>query len=90
MGGQPATRATSSEGRWEYTLYARSAGVPFIHALDTTRMLAYCIDLPLTLGPTAQMELRLELGDDGRSLTVRRGRESLATVDTQSFAVRRG
>jgi len=88
MGGQPATRATSSEGRWEYTLYARSAGVPFIHALDTARMLAYCIDLPLTLDPQAQMELRLRLRDRGRELVVRQAGEPVATMSTESFVAR--
>lgn len=85
MRGQPATRATSSDGRWAYTLYARQKDVPFVHALDTERRLAYCIDLPVKLGQQMQMQLRLEL-NDGR-LTIRNGRTSLAVVDTRTFVV---
>jgi len=88
MGGQPATRATSSDGRWAYTLYARSTRVPFIHALDTARRLAYCIDLPLTLDTQAQMELRLRLRDGGRKLVVRQAGAPLATMSTESFVAR--
>ena len=59
MRGEPATRATSADGRWAYTLYATQKHAPFIHALDTARRLAYCIDLPLRLDRGAQMQLRL-------------------------------
>ena len=88
MGGQPATRATSSDGRWAYTLYARSTRVPFIHALDTARRLAYCIDLPLTLDPQAQMELRLRLRNGGRELVVRQAGAPVATMSTESLVAR--
>ena len=46
MGGEPVTRASSSDGRWAYTLYARAKHEPFIHALDTEKKEAYCIGLP--------------------------------------------
>ena len=59
MGGQPATRATTPDGRWAYTLYARAKGKPFVHALDTARRQAFCIDLPLRLAEQEQMRLRL-------------------------------
>jgi len=90
MGGQPVTRATSSGGRWAYTLYARAEGEPFVHALDTVRREAFCIDLPLRLGQARQMELRLRLASDGRTLSVVRNRTSVAEIDTESFDVRRG
>ena len=87
MGGQPVTRATTPGGRWAYTLYARVKGKPFVHALDTARRQAFCIDLPLKLGEAAQMRLRLRLRSD--ALTVRLGKEQLATVNARSFVVHR-
>jgi len=89
MGGEPVTRATSPDGRWAYTLYARQKREPFVHALDTVRREAFCIDLPFRLPQPKQMELRLKLTDRGGSLSVRQGRTSLAAIDTRSFAVRR-
>jgi hypothetical protein len=44
MTGAPVTRATSPDGRWAYTLYS-SEPHPFVHALDTERRTAVCIDL---------------------------------------------
>jgi hypothetical protein len=44
MTGMPVTRATSADGRWAYTLY-NSSPHPFVHALDTERRTAVCIDL---------------------------------------------
>jgi hypothetical protein len=85
MGGEPVTRASSPEGRWAYTLYARRNDEPFVHALDTSRREAYCIDLPLDLAFDRQWQLRMRLGDG--SLAVRLGREHLATVDTRSWKV---
>ena len=46
MQGFPMTRAMSADGRWAYTLYDRGGEAPFIHALDTERRTAACIDLP--------------------------------------------
>ena len=85
MGGQPVTRVTTPAGRWAYTLYARRKGKPFVHALDTARRQAFCIDLPLRLGESEQMRLRMRLRDD--DLTVRLGRDELAVVDMRSFVV---
>jgi len=89
MRGQPATRATSSDGMWAYTLYARQKHEPFVHALDTVRREAFCIDLPLRLPQPKQMELRLKLAGGGRSLSIRFEGKALASIDTRSFAVRR-
>ncbi len=87
MGGQPATRTTTPDGRWAYTLYARAKGKPFVHALDTARRQAFCIDLPLELAEQKQMRLRLRLRSD--ALTVRLGKEQLATMNARSFVVHR-
>ena len=83
MRGQPATRATSDDGRWAYTLYARPKLPPFVHALDTARQQAFCVDLPVTLAQPRQMKLRLAL--DGKALRVRSGREEVAAIDLPSL-----
>ena len=44
MTGVPVTRTSSLDGRWAYTLYD-SQEHPFVHALDTARRTAVCIDL---------------------------------------------
>ena len=44
MTGAPVTRLAGPEGRWQYTLY-QSEEHPFVHALDTARRTAVCIDL---------------------------------------------
>jgi hypothetical protein len=46
MQGDAATRTTSLDGRWVYTLYTNPGGTPFIHALDTERGAAHCIGIP--------------------------------------------
>jgi hypothetical protein len=48
MQGFAAARATSTNGRWVYTLYANPGGYPFVHALDTVRGVAHCVGLPWT------------------------------------------
>jgi hypothetical protein len=86
MRGQPVTRRTSRDGRWAYTLYARGRE-PFVHALDTVEGEAYCIDLPIRLRQLEQMGLRLRVGAHDR-LDVRRGRVTLAVVDTEKLVLR--
>jgi len=88
MGGQPVARASSRTGRWAYTLYARRGDEPFVHALDTVKREAFCIDLPLHIGYGAQWGLGLGLGRDGRSLSVLRGRREVATIDTGTWRVK--
>jgi hypothetical protein len=85
MGGEPVARASSTRGRWAYTLYARRGHEPFVHALDTVEREAFCIDLPLDLGYNRQWSLQLRL--DGRSLSVVRGRSELAAIDTGTWKV---
>src|SRR5215216_3150805 len=45
MTGKPMTRTVSSTGRWAYTLYRGSDEGPFVHALDTMKGEAVCVDL---------------------------------------------
>jgi hypothetical protein len=87
MGGEPLTRASSPDGRWAYTLYARKRHDAFVHALDTEKREAFCIDLPLGLGYQRQWELRLRLRERGERLAVTRGTTTLASVDTDSWKV---
>ena len=87
MRGQPVTRVTSQDGGWAYTLYARPKHGPFVHALDTVRGEAYCVDLPVRLRQLEQMALRLRMRGDG-ALEVRNRRERIALVDTRTLELR--
>lgn len=90
MRGQPVTRATSPDGRWAYTLYARAKHEPFVHALDTVRRAAYCVDLPLKVRLERQMALRLRFVKAGRVLAVQAGDRTMASMNTNTFEVRTG
>jgi hypothetical protein len=85
MRGSPLSRATSTEGRWAYTLYDGAGGTPFVHALDTTAREARCIDLPLLAGLPNLSQLRLRL--HGRTLSVVAAGQPLALVYTRSWRV---
>lgn len=65
MVGAPMTRTTSVGGRWVYTLYQKPSGEAFVHALDTVRGVAYCIDLPATKG---LYNIVLSMRDQDRTL----------------------
>jgi len=87
MRGSPLTRATSPGGRWAYTLYDGGGMTPFVHALDTARRRARCIDLPVLAGRRDLSQLRLGVEPGGVSLTVRTPQRTLAVVDLASFRV---
>ena len=71
MAGYAQTRTTSADGRWVYTLYQKPSGEPFVHALDTVRAAAYCIDLPSSPKTNqAVNNLVLSLRNGGRTLAV--------------------
>jgi hypothetical protein len=83
MTGAPVTRATSAGGRWAYTLYS-SQPHPFVHALDTERRTAVCIDLDGLNGDIWGATLQLHgptLDVVGRRSTV------LARIDTRTHRV---
>jgi hypothetical protein len=84
MRGNPLSRATSPDGRVAYTLYD-GAGHPFVHALDTARATARCIDLDGIPPRVNLWQLRLRLTGDGRVLTVERGRTAFASLDTRTW-----
>jgi hypothetical protein len=84
MRGAPITRASSSDGRWAYTLYDGAGTTPFVHALDTTRRTARCIDLDALAGSDLS-RVRLLISRGGRTLTVRNARQPVVAVDTRTF-----
>jgi hypothetical protein len=84
MRGSPVTRSMSPDGRWAYTLYDGAGGTPFVHALDTRRGRAHCIDLPALAGANlAALRLRVA----GATLSVRRSHAPVATIDLHTFHV---
>ena len=86
MGGTPVSRANGLGGRWAYTLYARPGGTPFVHALDTAKRTARCIDLDELAGKDVS-SLRLGLSPGGETVRLlHRGRDVLG-MDTRTFAV---
>lgn len=88
MNGSPWARARSANGAWAYTFYAKPNGTAFVHALDTARRRAFCVDLPWRSNTQALSAVRLSLADGGRSLVLSKARMGrLALVDTRSFKV---
>ncbi len=70
MRGYPVARATTTRGTWVYTLYWRSDGSTFIHALATVQRRAVCLDLEWVVQNGA-WAARLQLSRDGKRLIVR-------------------
>lgn len=88
MSGAPWARTRSADGAWAYTLYVKPNGTGFVHALDTTRRRAVCVDLPWRSTTQALASVRLSLARQGRSLVLSKaGARRLAVVDTQTFKV---
>jgi hypothetical protein len=93
MQGSPVSRVSSPDGRWAYTLYTGSKE-RFVHALDTVRGRAVCVDLPQLEDLREPFQLRLKLADEGRRILVSSrdakdaGTSPLLEIDTGSFAVR--
>lgn len=87
MTGIPMTRVGSEDASWAYTLYSRSAGAAFVHALHTTAREAFCVDLKLGLADDQLGQVRMRLRANALLLRLR-GR-TIATIDTRTFEVRR-
>ena len=85
MNGHPLTRATSGDGRWAYTLYEGTEH-PFVHALDTANRAARCIDLDWLHGHKNLWGMRFTVSPDGDELRVRSGQDTVAVVNTRSWA----
>lgn len=58
MSGRPVARATSPGGEWVYTAYRGEHA--FVHALDTVRKTAVCIDLPHAAAKVSDWRLALD------------------------------
>jgi hypothetical protein len=87
MTGMPVTRSYGPGGAWAYTLYNKlGGGLPFIHALDTIRGKAICIELPWRDAEVALESVRMAVA--GRKLVLRQRGARLAAVDTRAFTVR--
>jgi hypothetical protein len=84
MRGNPMSRLTSPDGRWAYTLYDGD-GHPFVHALDTVRLRARCIDIAAFPAGGNLLGTRLRL--TGRTLSVVQGGRTLTEIDTRSLSV---
>lgn len=87
MTGIPMTRVGSGDASWAYTLYTRSSGRPFVHALHTTRREAFCIDVPLGMADEQLSKVRMRVGKD--RLVLRLGGKTIATIDTHTLHVTR-
>ncbi|MFN0154100.1 MAG: hypothetical protein ACKVUT_06945 [Gaiella sp.] len=88
MRGQPVTRAESRAG-WAFTLYASPDGHHFVHALDTVRARAFCIDLPWHgLQSEAAWRLRFALDERAGVLRLRRpGQGIVARIDLRTLRI---
>jgi protein MpaA len=94
LSGAPITRASSSDGRWAYTLYLGDSRGTYLLALDTVAGRTISVDLPplRAAGNPILFRLRLEAG--GRRLTVfnrspgLKGARALIRVDTNTLAAR--
>lgn len=78
MQGVAVSRTESREGRWAYTLYAGGPH-PFVHALDTVRRQAVCLDVH-GVDEDRIWFARLVVTPDGSQLLLRSGGRSLAAV----------
>jgi hypothetical protein len=93
MQGSPVSRVASPDGRWAYTLYTGSRE-RFLHALDTVRGRAVCVDLPQLEDLREPFQLRLDLSEDGRKILIHSrdtkdaSAGTLLEIDAQSFHVR--
>jgi hypothetical protein len=88
MRGYPVTRATSPDGRFDYTLYEQAGGYPFVHALDTVRRTAVCVGIPWLGDQSPLYSTRLQLTPRTLTLTTRVGRP-LFLVDRRTYWVTR-
>lgn len=87
MNGSPWARTRSADGDWAYTLYVKPNGTAFVHALDTARARAFCVDLPWRSSSRALTGVRLSV-EGGSLILSKPGVGKLAVVDTTSFKVK--
>ena len=69
MAGYPVARVATTRGAWVYTLYWKTDGSTFVHALAASQRRAVCLDLTWTTSNVWQSHLGLSR--DGHTLLVR-------------------
>ena len=87
MRGYPITRATSPDGRWEYTLYDGAGHAPFVHALDTGAAVR-CVHRRGRAGGRADptsTSFGSRSAQDGRIVSVTGRDEPLVLIDAETF-----
>jgi hypothetical protein len=90
MAGIPLYRAETANGRWAYTLYTKTNGQSFVHALDTMTARAWCIDMPWgksQANDQATWRLSLKLNEGRHALLVQKGPRTVATIATKTLKV---
>jgi hypothetical protein len=87
MRGSPVSRAASPDGRFAYTLYDGAGEHPFIHALDTERRTARCIDLHGLMGRDDLFDLRLDVGPGGTIIVSDVSGDRVLMVDARTGRV---
>jgi hypothetical protein len=88
MTGLPMARAWSRDGASAFTLYNGLESHAFIHALDTMKRSARCIDLPWRGDAQNGLErVRMSVDGDGMLTLSQAGVGVLARVDTRTFEV---
>jgi hypothetical protein len=89
MRGNPLSRTMSADGRWAYTLYDGAGATPFVHALDTVRRSAHCIDLDGIASGSDLWQLRLSIDRDRKQLVVRDSASPVLLIDLRTLSVTR-
>ena len=88
MAGLPMARAWSRDGASAFTLYNGLASHAFIHALDTMKRSARCIDLPWKGEAQNGLErVHMSMDASGILTLSQPGVGALARVDTRTFEV---
>jgi hypothetical protein len=83
MRGTPMARLVGPGGRWVYTFYVHQGGESFVHALDTVRAQARCLDIEWHGNQRALWWAHLELTGDRLALVSNHGKR-LAELDLQT------
>ena len=88
MTGIPMARSWSRNRGSAYTLYNGLESHAFVHALDTVKRSARCIDLPWSGDAQSGLErTRMTVTKDGVLVLSERGVGVLARIDTRTFKV---
>jgi hypothetical protein len=89
MTGLPMARAWSGDGASAFTLYNGLGSHAFVHALDTMKRSARCIDLPWRGDAQIGLErVRMSVDAAGMLTLSEQGIGVLARIDTRTFEVK--